>query len=228
MFRNKPHSRVEKIELLKKIENKSSREAQKIVFDLMPELKKPEVSFHNFDEDLRSKLEQIRGLLAHKEGDLTLVQLLHRLCDEKLARHFEAKRPKVPATSRVKKEVWERDQKCVNCGSMHALEVDHIVPKSAGGSDDPENLRLLCRSCNQRAAISYFGERKMGHYLKSRSVKYIGDGISKKGNSQRGSKLRRRIKVRLELTVRELQLRANEIRNLRRKAMRNANAVTFH
>jgi hypothetical protein len=28
------------------------------------------------------------------------------------------------------------------------LEIEHIVPKSKGGTDDEENLCLACRSCN--------------------------------------------------------------------------------
>lgn len=31
-----------------------------------------------------------------------------------------------------------------------SLEVDHILPWSAGGSDEPTNLRTLCEDCNQR------------------------------------------------------------------------------
>lgn len=28
------------------------------------------------------------------------------------------------------------------------LEIEHIIPKAAGGSDDEENLWLACRLCN--------------------------------------------------------------------------------
>ena len=29
-------------------------------------------------------------------------------------------------------------------------EVDHIKPHAHGGSDEPNNLRVVCRQCNQR------------------------------------------------------------------------------
>ena len=29
------------------------------------------------------------------------------------------------------------------------MEVDHVVPRSRGGSDHPENLQLLCPNCNR-------------------------------------------------------------------------------
>ena len=33
---------------------------------------------------------------------------------------------------------------------MLATEVDHIVPKSAGGTDAMDNLQALCKSCHSR------------------------------------------------------------------------------
>lgn len=37
---------------------------------------------------------------------------------------------------------------CVVCGTSDDLTVDHIIPKSKGGTDDFENLRVMCRSHN--------------------------------------------------------------------------------
>ncbi len=48
-----------------------------------------------------------------------------------------------------KKKVIERDgNKCRKCGATGDLTVDHIVPKSLGGSDEPSNLETLCFKCN--------------------------------------------------------------------------------
>lgn len=35
--------------------------------------------------------------------------------------------------------------------------VDHIVPKSRGGTDDPANLETLCRSCHSRKTATEDG-----------------------------------------------------------------------
>lgn len=37
---------------------------------------------------------------------------------------------------------------CSICDCQDDLTIDHIVPLSRGGTDDLDNLRLLCRSCN--------------------------------------------------------------------------------
>ena len=42
------------------------------------------------------------------------------------------------------------DHKCVYCGKTDVpLEIEHIVPKSCGGSDRVSNLAIACRECNQ-------------------------------------------------------------------------------
>ena len=50
----------------------------------------------------------------------------------------------------VKVQVWKRDKgSCVKCGSNTNLHYDHIIPFSRGGSSSmPENIQLLCASCN--------------------------------------------------------------------------------
>ena len=67
---------------------------------------------------------------------------------------------------KIKREVWkDAGNRCVNCKSNYALETDHRTPVSLGGSSTRENLRLLCRNCNQREAIKKLGQYTMDPYL---------------------------------------------------------------
>ena len=52
--------------------------------------------------------------------------------------------------ARVRREVLERDgYRCQGCGKAGVLEVDHVVPVSAGGDRwDLANLQALCRGCH--------------------------------------------------------------------------------
>jgi len=56
-------------------------------------------------------------------------------------------------TSKDIEEILNRQKlKCANCGvSIDSYyEVDHIMPLYLGGSNWPNNLQCLCRSCNAR------------------------------------------------------------------------------
>ncbi len=58
--------------------------------------------------------------------------------------------------------IWQRDNKrCCQCGSRHHLNIDHIKPFGLGGKTEVSNLRLLCFSCNKRAAIKVYGIEKV-------------------------------------------------------------------
>ena len=39
---------------------------------------------------------------------------------------------------------------CAICGQRPATTIDHILPVSRGGTDDPANLQPACWPCNQR------------------------------------------------------------------------------
>jgi hypothetical protein len=71
--------------------------------------------------------------------------------------------------AQIKREVFlKANSKCEKCGSSYALEIDHVQPLALGGSNEPGNLRLLCRSCNQRAAIQKLGQNRMDPFLMSK------------------------------------------------------------
>ena len=62
----------------------------------------------------------------------------------------------------IKHLVWRRDRGvCSKCGTRRHLNFDHIRPVALGGATTPDNLRLLCLQCNQRAGIRIFGVDKM-------------------------------------------------------------------
>jgi hypothetical protein len=49
----------------------------------------------------------------------------------------------------VKARVYARDGfACRKCGATEDLSIDHVQPWSLGGSDEIENLQILCRPCN--------------------------------------------------------------------------------
>lgn len=55
-----------------------------------------------------------------------------------------------------KKRIYERDgYKCKYCGSTNNLTIDHIIPLAKGGTNEPDNLRVMCRTCNCRKGRGY-------------------------------------------------------------------------
>jgi 5-methylcytosine-specific restriction endonuclease McrA len=69
---------------------------------------------------------------------------------------------------------------CGYCQSLQKyvlgiLEIEHIIPKAAGGSDEEENLWLACRLCN-----SYKGVQTQGQDPESdRNVKLFNPRLQK-------------------------------------------------
>ena len=57
----------------------------------------------------------------------------------------------------LKRELMRRqDSTCAYCGNRRIarnLEIDHMYPVVRGGSNDKDNLQVLCRPCNQRKGM---------------------------------------------------------------------------
>jgi hypothetical protein len=50
------------------------------------------------------------------------------------------------------------------CDATHNLEIDHIVPYARGGTNAPDNLRLLCERHNKLEAEKAFGRNMMKRF----------------------------------------------------------------
>lgn len=46
------------------------------------------------------------------------------------------------------KKEKEEPNKCIYCGAERSLTVEHILPRCCGGEDAPENVVMVCKSCN--------------------------------------------------------------------------------
>jgi len=58
--------------------------------------------------------------------------------------------------------VYKRDEnKCQYCGSTKHLTIDHVVPKSKGGSEDWTNLVVACSSCNTKKGDKLLSQTDM-------------------------------------------------------------------
>jgi hypothetical protein len=50
----------------------------------------------------------------------------------------------------IREYVKEREKtgECIYCSGKKDLTLDHILPKSRGGPDSPDNAVWVCKSCN--------------------------------------------------------------------------------
>jgi hypothetical protein len=187
-----------KIAILEQVAGKTTREAQKIIFShstspvKFKEVIKMvgpdcyEVTFRT-NEALVNSLEELKGMLAHKYPNMTLEELIQKLAKlgreefqrvKSVAKPVAAPRPNLNtknskaaiSKAAIKRQIWQRDKhQCTGCGSTFALEEDHKIPKAKGGPYSLENMRLLCRPCNQRAAVKHFGVEKMSRHFQNLS-----------------------------------------------------------
>jgi 5-methylcytosine-specific restriction endonuclease McrA len=145
-----------------------------------------EVKFLATQETLE-QLERIRGLLGHVHSELSmgeLITIMAKMTLEKLDPAREPKRRQSNQVSQVvstqkpsetgerryiqaalRRDIWKRAKgRCAGCGSFRRLQIDHVTPIAKGGTNAPENLRLLCFHCNQRQADLALGRDAMERY----------------------------------------------------------------
>lgn len=92
--------------------------------------------------------------IPHVDGFSSFADVLAEMFTELDPVRFDVKRTRFtdkrePIDRVLRVWVYKRDNfRCVWCGSSSQLELDHIIPWSAGGPDTFDNLRTLCHGCN--------------------------------------------------------------------------------
>lgn len=81
---------------------------------------------------------------------------------------FTASRPKrTRMGADIRKDLYRRQRgRCLYCGSrqrMDLMDIDHKVPLARGGSNQRNNLQLLCRTCNLRKGARTDREFRRAH-----------------------------------------------------------------
>lgn len=137
------------------------------------------------DERLLADVERAKDLLRSKyrdpdfeavfgEGVRTMLELIdpdrRKVKERAPAQALPGDARSRTAPAWVKRAVWRRDGGHCSfrgeggrlCRSTAGLQYDHIIPWALGGrSDDPANIRLLCRTHNRLEARRSFGDELM-------------------------------------------------------------------
>jgi 5-methylcytosine-specific restriction endonuclease McrA len=176
----------EKIKIVNKAVGKSKRDCEEYILDvkevhgLTPKPKKtvirresPETSRVSLSLPKES-VEKLVQLKAHhkvtKLEDLMEILINQGIQAKENELKPQRKRNTVTKNSRsipkaVKYNAHQKSNgKCESCGSVYKLEYDHQIPFSFGGTNGVDNIRLLCRNCNLRAAIKIYGKAKMNSF----------------------------------------------------------------
>lgn len=160
----------EKRDLFTAFENKTSREVKHQIAEMRGERTFSKLHLE-LDEEADQLWREVKTKIAHQTmgSELNCFKALLRSFLEKttvpksqrsISGSTRIQKPSVtiavPRSTR--RQVLARDKhECQNCGSQHALQIDHIQPRAKFGSNDPQNLRVLCRNCNLHFAVKEFG-----------------------------------------------------------------------
>lgn len=58
----------------------------------------------------------------------------------------------------------KHNHKCAQCGTKKNLQIDHVTARTLGGTNDIDNLQILCGGCNRKKG----GRKSPGSPVRSR------------------------------------------------------------
>jgi hypothetical protein len=198
----------DKKEILLSLVGSSSRECERKLAEVSPELVKPQEKTRALsggetlvqfvaDSEFTLMLEKLQGLLGHQiSGEGPKTQALIKKIAAIALKQLEPKKQIAPTLLPtpviengpdelpknrhtplpIQRAVRMRDQgRCTfkdrktgkTCGSLYAIEFEHLRPYAMGGNHTLENLTLRCRAHNLFAAEKRFGSFRSEKTVKS-------------------------------------------------------------
>jgi 5-methylcytosine-specific restriction endonuclease McrA len=174
---------AEKKEIVETLSHKSCRASERelLKHSSQPEIHIPDrvkpvsqthsqIHFVASDEQI-ALFEKARGLLANANPEMSWADLFQKVTEIALkkidplqrttppARKLQDPNTRTPNTALKFGILKKAGGKCENCGSIYRLNYDHIDPWMLGGETTAQNMRILCRGCNERHRIKVFGKR---------------------------------------------------------------------
>ena len=87
--------------------------------------------------------------ITNQYKGLYKIEYLNSIEPRKIAQKFIGKK-------NIREFIFKRDNyKCLCCGSLNKLSIDHIEPINKNGKNKISNLQTLCKSCNSRKSDKY-------------------------------------------------------------------------
>lgn len=73
----------------------------------------------------------------------------------------------------IRDQIFQRDKRCLKCGTDKNLTIDHIVPLSKGGKKNISNLQTLCESCNVSKSDNIIDYRRTTNVKNTRGLDHF-------------------------------------------------------
>lgn len=128
----------------------------KIYYEKNKEKIKANVKRHRKNPEYRKKQQEWNDKWRSKPENREKILVMRRRSQSKI---HAILRKVGYVTPEIRAQILLRDNyRCLACGAIKSLTIDHIKSISKGGTTQEKNLQTLCRSCNsrkQQKTISY-------------------------------------------------------------------------